>query len=300
MIYSASDVFCDWLDTTYAAESSVATSVSQWVHANGGDCLASDEKATLFGIGALGGTVKIDTAKKYTKVSASGQALAHFRARGLLLEYLSELSTEPHNVSRIDVSIDLPQDGAEVVNALRAQAARQHGLFALGRKSLPVKLNLGFKTSDGRETGSVYIGGRSCKARVKAAIYDKAHEALEKRGEVLPPTTRYELRIKGEKGRVGPSLRDAAEPTALFWHHASPSLLKAPDNAPEWIAGWEGGWTYDKPAELLPSEILVRAIDFSSSLAKLIDLADDIGPNGRKYLLRRLEHKILRDSPLDS
>jgi hypothetical protein len=123
-------------------------------------------------------------------------------------------------------------------------------------------------------------------------VYDKAWEALSKRGEQLPPTTRYEMTSRGEKGRVGPSLRDAAEPTRLFWHIASPTLLKAPDDVPAWTSDWEGGWHYEKTEPLLPAEILERLVEFSPALDQMILQADKIGDGGKKYLLRLLERKL--------
>lgn len=291
------NIFCDWLDTTYAANSPIVNTTQSFLHAHGSECVHSDEKSSVFHVGDTGGVVKIDTAKRHTRISASGQALAYFRVKDIYLDYLSELSSEPHNVSRLDAALDLPLDGADVVASLRKRFSVAGSGCRLGKKYLPVNYNLGVR-ADGRETGTFYAGHRS-RARQTARVYDKAFEAFQKRGEMLPPTTRYEVTSRGEKGRAGPCLRDAAEPERLFWHIASPTLLKAPEGVSEWSSDWGGGWHYVRPEKLLPAEILVRAVDYSPSLAKLIELADEVGPNGRKYLVRQLEQRILNGSSVE-
>jgi hypothetical protein len=288
MIYSASDVFCDWLDTTYCANSDVVGSVSLWLGMNGGNCKYSDEKGSSFAIGE--GYIKIDTSKRFSRISTSGQALEHLRAHNIFLEYLSELSMDAHNVSRLDTALDIPADGADTLDALRKRYSVAGVGCKLGQKKLPVSYILGVR-EDGRETGTFYGGHRS-KARTTCRIYDKAWEALSKRGERIPPTTRYEMTSRGEKGRVGPSLRDAAEPERLFWHIASPDLLQKPDNVPKWSSDWEGGWHYEKVSPLLPAEVLDRLVEFSPGLNEMILQADKMGSGGRKYLLRRLGRKL--------
>ena len=293
------NIFCDWLDTTYAPDSPVIDDTQSWVQVNGGECIHRDEKCATFRVGGTeGGILKFDTAKRYSRISASGQVLAYFRSLGIFLDYLSELSSEPHNVSRLDTALYLPLDGADVIDSLRKRFSVQGGSCSLGRKSLPVTYVLGVR-SDGRETGTFYAGHRT-QARQTGRVYDKAFEALQKRGEHLPPTTRYEMTSRGEKGRAGPSLRDAAEPSRLFWSVASPTLLKAPAGTPEWVSGWDGGWSYDKPETLLPAEALARSIDHSAALDSMLVTADKIGPEGRVYFMRLLERKILGANTLDS
>ena len=300
MIYSASEPFCDWLSVTYAPDSPVIDDIQMWLHSAGGSCSRSDDKSSLWNLGLASdrsGTVRLDFKRGYSGVSASGGALAHLRALGLYMDYLSELSLHPHNISRIDVSLDVAQDGASVIDSLRSRFS--DGVCSLGRKSLPVTYQLNVRPSDGRETGTFYAGHRS-KARTTAAVYDKANEARMVRGEHIPPTTRYEMRMRSEKGRAGASLRDAAEPERLFWHIASPTLLKAPDNVPAWSSGWGGGWSYTRPNKPLPAEVLASRVEFSPEIDSLIVLADTIGSSGRRYLMRKLEEKILGRLSSDS
>jgi hypothetical protein len=304
MTCSPTEIFCDWLDTTYSPDSPVIDSTKYWAQSHGAMCFFSDDKVSSYRFGGEGtasgadntGVLRFETAKHYSKISASGQVLAYLRSVGLFMDYLSEVSDDAHNVSRIDVSMDLPLDGAGVISKLRRKFSG--GTCQLGRKSLPVQYQLGVNSA-GRETGTFYAGHRT-KARTTAAIYDKAWEAFQKRGEQLPPTTRYEMRMKSEKGRAGASLRDAAEPERLFWHIASPTLLKAPKGVEAWSSGWDGGWHYERPDKLLPAEVLARRIDFSPDLDSLIEVADSMGSGGRAYLLRLLERKVSEGNLLDS
>ena len=65
--------------------------------------------------------------------------------------------------------------------------------------------------------------GHRTAARMTARVYDKSFEALKNRGEVYPlPVTRYEVTARKDSGVT---LRDAAEPAAIFWHIASPALI---------------------------------------------------------------------------
>ena len=289
---SSLDVFCDWLDTTYSAESPVISNVQDFLQRHGGDCFYSDDDSSKYRIGNddNSGVVVLETRNRYSRVSASGTAISYFRTLGVFHDYLSELSSEPHNVSRLDAALDLPLDGADVVDAMRKRFSVAGVGCQLGTKYLPVSYFLGVR-GDGRETGTFYAGHRT-RARTTARVYDKAWEMFCKRKISIPPTTRYEVTSRGEKGRLGPSLRDAAEPERLFWHIASPELLKAPDGVPAWSSGWEGGWSYESPESLLPAEALEKIIEYSPALNQMIEKADEMGTGGRKYMLRLLERKL--------
>jgi hypothetical protein len=289
-------VICDWLDVTYAPSSPVVGSIAEFLSVNGGTCSYSDDQSSTYrlGGGAGGGTLKVDTRGLFTRVSASGGVLAHFRAQGVYFDYLSTLSEFPHNVSRLDAALDVAVDASPVIAKLRRRYVS--GACPLGRKSLPVKSILSVRL-DGAETGTFYVGHRS-QARQTARVYDKAHEAYENRGELMPPTTRYEVTARGEKGRSGPSLRDAAEPERLFWHIASPALLKRPDGVPAWDSQWGGGWCYEKPEKLLPAEVLKRAVSDNAEIAALVLLADKAGEGGRTYLMTLLRKAVFAGSTI--
>lgn len=267
-------VFCDWLDVTYHLERNPLGGLRSLLLSMGAEVVAE-------GVFRLGdGTVLIGRKYGVLRVSASGASLAHMRLVGGYMDWLSCLSEWPHRITRLDAAMDVDRDGADVVDELRA--AYPSGQVNLGRKALPVALLLAVRP-DGRETGSFYVGRRS-RARATARVYDKRQERLDKRGQDGPPRTRYEVTVKQD---YGATLRDAAEPERLFWHVASPALLDRPDDVPEWSADWSQGWRADPRPELLPAEVLSRRLGNSPEVELLLSIADEMGPNGRQWLVRR-------------
>ncbi|MNG06507.1 hypothetical protein D3C84_897530 [compost metagenome] len=117
---------------------------------------------------------------------------------------------------------------------------------------------------------------------------------LTKFGALLPPTARVEITI-----REGATLRDAAEPTACFWHYAAPAILKAPEDAPMWTHDTENGWTAPK-RDFDPAALLKRRVEACAELDALLDVADLLGPSGRAYLASLLERRVRGgDEPLE-
>jgi hypothetical protein len=133
----------------------------------------------------------------------------------------------------------------------------------------------------------MYAGHRS-KARVTARVYDKSLEALEKRNLIIAPTTRCELTFRGGIA----SLRDALNPTAIFWAHAF-NLFKAPAGVPAWVEGASDNyqWSYIRP-QVLPAVALDKRVAFSSDIAMMIELADKLGVEGRNHLMHRLCQRL--------
>lgn len=227
------------------------------------------------------GTVKLYPAYGVLYCSATGGALACLRAAGCFMDWLSAISEWPHRITRLDVARDFDIDGPDVLDALRSRYPTGH--VHLGRKALPVKLELGIR-ADGRETGTFYVGHRS-KARCTARVYDKQRERLDRASQDIPPRTRFEVTVKQD---YGATLRDAAEPDRLFWHTASPALLDAPDGVPPWSPDWSQGWKADARPDLLPADVLARRLGNSPELELLFSIADQMGPNGRVWLVRRI------------
>lgn len=291
MISSTSEIICDWLDVTYSPDSQLIGSafksgvMTSWLMNHSAICKKRDERSIHFSIGDHG-YIKLDSSSMFSRVSASGRALAHFRAQGIFMEYLDILASEPHRVTRLDAALDIPRDGANVIKEFKKKYPS--GSAPLGRKNLKMNFITGFR-SDGKESGSCYFGQRT-KARQTARVYDKALEALDKRGEQMPPTTRYEVTAKGERDRPSPTLRDAAEPTSIFWHIASPTLLKAPKGIKPWISGDGESWKLKRP-ELLPAEIVERKIEFSAELDTIAAIASQMGSGGLQYMLRQIAKK---------
>ena len=290
---SVGDIFCDWLDTTYATDSPVIEDITSFVTENGAHCSHGDEKRRTYRFDSdlYKGSLVLENSSRFSRVSVSGSVLTHLRSLGLYLEFIGKLSTEAHNVSRMDLARDEHSDGADMIKKMRRKYSKPGVTCALGRKSLPVSYVTSVR-ADGRETGTFYAGNRT-RARVTGRVYDKQAQMLAVHGEKIKPTVRTEITVRGENGRSSASLYDAIHPEKLFWHVASPVLLKAPKGMPNWVSGWGGSWDYVVPEKLLPAESLARMVEYMPALDDLIAQADRInGDGGRKYLLRLLETKF--------
>jgi len=208
------------------------------------------------------------------------------RTLGIWENYLFELGQSPHNVTRMDAALDLAMDGADLVAAMRKR--HPSGKVNLRRKSVSTSTLLAVR-DDGRETGTWYAGHRS-KARLTARVYDKAWEALCMRGERIPPTARVEVTARSRE--VGVTLRDAMLPDALFWHIAAPAILTAPEDAPMFVPNTETGCTTPPPRDFDPAGLLRRRVESFAMLDALALVADELGPNGRDYLLSLIQKRL--------
>ena len=282
----ASEVFCDWLDVTFAPDNCPFPEVNRLLLDAGFIANASKDygSSTYTPPKPHRGMLKIDHCSRWARISASGGCCEALRVSGHWMDYLSALSTSPHSVTRLDASLDRSEDGAVVIRELRAMYP--DGAANLGRKALRVKTFLEVRR-DGLESGTWYLGHRS-RARVTARVYDKALELVTKYGEVIPPTTRYEITAKSGSGVT---LRDAALPNDLFWHVASPALLQAPEGTNVWQSSDDLGWA-SPPRTFDPYALLRRRVDALADLDALSILADDLGPNGRATLLHLLEKRL--------
>ena len=285
----ALEAFCDWLDVTFAPDNCPYPDVNRLLLDSGFEVLGSGFSGggvfTYLTPKPWRGTVRVEQGSRWAKISASGDACGYLRHCKAFESYLWALASSPHTITRLDATLDLSMDGADLVDALRRRYPA--GSVNLGRKAIPTSVILAVR-GDGRETGTWYAGYRTA-ARVVAKVYDKAWQMLSRYGEEIPPTGRVEVTVK--KG-YGATLRDAALPTALFWHAASPALLKAPEGVPVWQPNDDlGGW--QAPPRLFdPAALLRRRVESMAELDALALVADDIGPEGRSYLLHLLTKRL--------
>jgi hypothetical protein len=282
-------IICDWLDVTYAPDCAPWPTINRMLLDAGFDAESADRTTYLYRLGRA--TVMFGPSRGAMRVSFSGSACAALREHGSWRDVLSELSSTPHRVTRVDAALDLSIDGADMVALMRERYPS--GQVNLGRKAVSTSVVLSVRP-DGRETGTWYAG-RLTKARYTARVYDKAWEALQKRGELLPPRTRIEVTAKG--GDSGATLRDADEPATLFWHIASPALLDAPEGIPVWTPNRDLGWV--APTKHFdPAALLKRRVESFAMLDSLGLLADELGPYGREYLLNLIQKRLRPEEDL--
>ncbi|GMU26448.1 MAG: hypothetical protein AMXMBFR16_13530 [Candidatus Uhrbacteria bacterium] len=85
-------------------------------------------------------------------------------------------------------------------------------------------------------------------------------------------------------------MRDIALPESLFWHYAAPLLLDRPPGVLEWVPG-EGGFEVER-APSNPARQLELLIETSPDIKRAVALADRLGPQGRAFLLTRLQKQF--------
>jgi hypothetical protein len=283
MTSSPEGVFCDALGVTYAPGTAPLPGVGALLESVRGRVLSADRGVTLWGVGD-GGIVRFEERGLWSRVYTSGRALVHLRMASRWGDLLQLLASEPHKVTRVDAALDVPVDGAAVIAGLRAWVGPR---LNLGRKGQAVTWYLQHRESDGLETGTMQVGQR--KAERQLRVYDKQREAWDRRREELPPTTRYELEIHGG---LGPTLRDAWDPSPMFWANMPREVLAPPGDVPAWLPGGEFlGWASDYSPPL-PAVRLKNRVEFSAELDALVALADELGPNGRVHLLRLIKRKL--------
>lgn len=227
-----------------------------------------------------GGTFKVSRFGAVAGIGASGQFLAALRAQSMLGELLANLGTEPHKVTLLDATMDVPVDAPPVVHEFyRRATAADAGLRLTRKRVLATQVTKVFgMRPDGRESGTVYLGARHADVRLK--VYDKQHERFF-HGVNSGPGVRFELTVKS--GQV--TLRDVFEPAGVFWAHLQ-HVLPRPVGAPNWVHGETG---YQLPRRELPDamERLRARIRGSADLADLMALVDHL-PGGRAILLDEL------------
>ena len=277
-----SEPFADWLDVTFPPESGVLDHVHMFFDAL--LCPVAWESEDRVCIDAEGGKVFLDRSKRFCRVSVSGGVLKFLRSVGQFHDLLSVMGSEPHKVTRLDVACDYAVDTPRVLDWLDTKYPDDR--VQLQRKAIKVTRLLS-RREDGELTGTWYAGHRS-NARVTARVYDKQHEALEQRGETLPPRTRVELTFRKDHGCT---LRDAAMPVSLYYQFASPALVERPVDAPEWVSHAEG-WEGTPPDTKLPYEVFKRRLETSPELARLAELANQMGPGARALLIRAFTDRL--------
>jgi hypothetical protein len=277
-------VICDWLDVTYSPDSHPRQELRLFLGALGYTCSDySTSREVWTHVDVSHGTlISQEKDGSFCRISASGGILHHLRSTGYLTDYLAMLHERPHRVTRLDAAHDVSRDASAVLSELKARYPREVSL----NRQRPIRCHFLMSARlDGLQSGTMYAGHRS-KARVTGRVYDKALEAYEKRQEVLPPTTRYELTFKDGIA----SLWDALRPSSIFWAHAG-NLIDLPDDAPAWEPSHDPGWTYKRP-EQLPAVRLARAVSDSSDLTMMLELADSLGVHGRNTLMHALAKRV--------
>lgn len=283
--------FCDYLTVTFSPEDCPIDSVRHTLLSAGYAGERAKDNVVLFRRDSVRGAVRIQSTSRFVSISFSGSVCSDLRASNHWEVVLWDMATSPHRVTRLDAALDFPVDGADFLDAFHALYPT--GQCSLSRKALQVTSFTGVRP-DGRSTGTAYVGHRS-RARATARIYDKQWETYEKHSEYLPSTTRVEVTATRN---FGATLRDAAYPSSIFWHIASPAILVSPPD----VSPWEPvDMSYTSPPKLDKTDyqVLSDSVESSAQLDAWIASSDRLGPRGREILLRMISERCSRAESSD-
>ena len=251
-------------------------------------CLATSPLDRTWGFAARG-RLSYLTRGKVGIFSASGGAVSTMRSAGIFEAFLQLLGSEgQYRVTRLDAALDFAKPASRIVHRLYRKALR--GTVRLSRKACTASMRSG-PCVDGGVTGTVYLGKRT--AEVRAYVYDKRQERLD-RGYADPgPLVRYEVTVRKQ---FNPTLRDAWDPEAMFWHFISPDVLTKPSGISDWV-GYAEEFKLSNPIDNSESaqygRYLARMMR-SAELKELLTRADEV-PWGHHALRKVLRHHGVYD-----
>ena len=281
------EVFCDDLRVTVPASHwpDVRGSVQPVLESIGAAVEYQSEER--IGWRYEGGTAQAKRVGVVWSLSTSGQMLAGLRLRSLFGQFLAAIGSSPHKVTGLHATMDREAATPPVLEELLAKVASDDGL-RLSRKRVALSHvdRWLVRRADGSDTGTMYLGSKA--AEVRACVYDKREERI---AHGMPDLgydlTRYELRLRG----VGASLRDASEPTSIFWHYMAPDVLPCPVGVAPWVSHAQGV-ELDWPPVAEPAERLAQRVFRSDDLASILKLARSF-PGGPELLLSMLRRRML-------
>jgi hypothetical protein len=269
-------VFTDYLHVTVPYDQSGGLAMAVLDACGHGGVLERAGVPGLYDMYGGAGTLLILRRGQVVIVGISGGAIKCMRDLRVFNDVLWALAGFPHRVTKIDAAYDVAVEAPPILEEVY-QAFKATGVY-LGKRAAPVS-KTGWKVGvSGEETGTVYVGGR--KAELRAKVYDKRQEQIDKASGDLGPRVRYELTVTNKAAAI--SLRDAADPTALFWHYMGGRLLlRRPPGIPDWEPGGIG-FALPRRPEALPAEKLKRYIEGArDTFRRGLALADACGPYGR-------------------
>lgn len=299
-------VFCDWLDITFsvvynspedfvdhflALGFSLKRSVLEKTHML--------ECAVPRSLGEISrGVLKIDVINSFgvIRVSLSGVCLEYLRLHEKFAETLGFFSEYPYRITRLDSAIDVDVIGFERIKVLRE---KHHTTCQLSSRALRTKSILS-RGLDGRSTGTFYVGHNS-KADNTARCYDKRHQIWETTGvDIGFNVFRYEVVSRFKRDRVGASLRDVHDPSSLFYHYASPSLLRKPKGVSDWVGLADSSFSTLRPDSALPAAKIKTLVSHNYVFESIYKLSQQAGSGGVDFALSTIRKEFERFALLES
>ena len=269
--------FADWLSISYPSSCSPHTEIISFLHNISSLGYSEVGAGKELYKSATGGSCFVTTKESYTNLSISGEVLSSVRSSGLMRDFEALLASSPHNITRLDIAYDTPMPGERSISNI--QSLYDTGYVKMAGRFRQMNYNLS-QLGKCRQTGTAYFQNKSYKGTILLRVYDKAWEVLQRSGDTISPTTRYEVTI-----HRGASLRDFSSPSAAFWHFLPTELLKSPDNVPEWSAIERIDYDEHNGSLTTDYERLRFLIQNSPALVSLVEKASTV--NGGSLLLEQ-------------
>ena len=298
-------VFCDWLDITF---SDLANSCSDFVDYFLDlkfEVMPSKLDVESYSLACFiprgfndisRGILKVTNSRGIIRVSLSGVCLEYLRLNNAFLSTLDFFCERPHHITRLDSALDLDIVGFKRIKDLRSKFP---DVCALSSRTLRTKSILS-RGLDGRQTGTFYVG-HSSTANATARCYDKRHQVWETTGFDLGFNVfRYEIVNRFKRDRGGASLKDVADPTSLFYHHASVELLRRPKGVSDWVKSSAFTFTPEKIEPALPAQKIKSLVSDSYLLGRIARLIQEKHSGGLDYAVTVIEKELVRVLDLDA
>lgn len=294
-------VFCDWLDITFPLSSvrldemldyfmSIGFQLHHLKSVKGSHqlhCFLDKNNSSMRGV------LDISVVSRYDllRVSLSGSVLSYLRSVNCFTSTLSFFSEFPHHITRLDSALD-----ADIVSSLRLRYLRDKYPVNCALTSRALSTNWRLSTGiDGKETGTFYVGDTRKSTLATARCYDKRHQLWQTTSCDLGfEVFRYEITSRFKRDRDGATLRDVLDPTSLFYHFASPSLLRKPKDVADWVGGSSFTFSVESPSDVLPSAQLKALIQENYLFQRIAALSRLPGSGGVDYALSLLRQEIER------
>jgi hypothetical protein len=231
-----SDVYCDKVVCTSAPENfaGIGLAMNDLVESCGGKTVVLEDAYREIRM-PEGGLVLLQQAKGWSRVSINGKACSELRLFKRFNEALGVIGSFPHKVTQLHAKLDYRSRSTPgLLNRLDkvALAGKLFGYDYQQLQSMPTM------RPDRRISKNLYAP--KVQAEIQRVYYDKTLERF-KAGKLAQwsddENLSVELRVSGRVTRAGLSLRDASEPSPLFWNYMGECPLIGkyrPLSVPEW------------------------------------------------------------------
>lgn len=275
-----SPVYCDKIVCTFPPEnySDLGLSFNELVESCGGKTARYEDGYREIRM-PDSGLVLLQQNKNWSRLSINGKACAELRLFKRFNEALGIIGSVPHKVTQLHSKVDYrTKSTPKVLNRLDklVKSGLLFGLDYQKCQTMPVM------RPDRLISNNLYAP--KIQAEKQIVYYDKTLERHQKgflpewNTGSMDENLSVELRLSGRVTRRGLSLRDASEPSAMFWHYMvdCPIIGKyRPNSVPDWSSiGSEYSYDVKKRSD---DEKLTDLLRFGGDYFQICDLAVKTG-----------------------